>query len=141
MPKMTDAEWRDMMRVTASDGCETRKENPMPKETDREFANRILTGMGFDIDLIGDAPSHIAADIHARDREVTEEVRERGQKYMEKHGTGINSITELNEALGFTQTLDQSAEDKVCPRCEGRGWDEKYVELCPDCWGAGKVVE
>jgi hypothetical protein len=61
----------------------------------------MLTGMGFDLDLIGDAPSHIAAEIRARDREVAEEVRERVQKCMEKHGTGINSIAELNDALGM----------------------------------------
>jgi hypothetical protein len=57
------------------------------------------------------------------------------QKYLENHGTGINSIAELNEAL------DPPADNKICQECKGRGWNEKYVELCSDCHGTGKVGE
>lgn len=32
-----------------------------------EFANKILTGLGFDLDLIGDVPMHIASEIEQRD--------------------------------------------------------------------------
>jgi len=36
-------------------------------ESAREFAGRILKGMGFDLKLIGDSPFHVAQDITARD--------------------------------------------------------------------------
>jgi hypothetical protein len=64
----------------------------MPKETDEEFAKRLIR--------LANSDQRTAA-IRARDREVAEEMRERAQKYLEKHGTGINSIAELNDALGM----------------------------------------
>ena len=45
-------------------------------ESAEEFAERILKGMGFDLDLIGDAPMHIANDIKSRDLDITHTAKE-----------------------------------------------------------------
>jgi hypothetical protein len=117
--------------------------NPMPRETAEEFArqmsNRLLTNH----------PEELAKFIRARDRETSEEMRERAQKYLEKHGTGINSIAELNEALGFTVPIDLPADNNLCSRCKGVGYFTTFSEpawgdvreTCPDCHGTGKVGE
>jgi hypothetical protein len=55
-----------------------------------------------------------ANELRARDCETAEDMRERAQKYVENHGTGINSIAELNEALGFTLPLNPLTDNKVC---------------------------
>ena len=121
----------------------------MPKETAEEFANRILKGMGFDLDLIGDAPGHVAADIRARDREVTEEMRERAadeadgaqreakwfkeetRTPQEIYNQAVCEVADYIRAL----PIDPPAEDKVCLTCGGK---HRMVAPCPDCHGTGR---
>ena len=124
----------------------------MPKETAEEFANRILKGMGFDLDLIGDAPGHVAADIRARDREAAEEalakysIAERVPLDPPAEDRNYNPFEpdetnqQMNDRVGrmIRDNVDKRkppAEDKVCLTCGGK---HRMVAPCPDCHGTGR---
>lgn len=108
----------------------------MPRETAKAFADTLLVEWRQRWNR-----EWLEKQIATHDRETVEEIRERAQKYLEKHGTGINSIAELNEALGFTLPIDPPA-DQVCVKCSGSGVRVDalgFDQRCPNCHGTGKL--
>ena len=94
----------------------------------REFAEKILKGMGFDLKLIGDAPMHIEADIAARDanvaRAAAEAMREKAAKLVEgmAQAVGTGNLAPWNTAARVAERirailLPAAGDAPICVDC------------------------